>query len=565
MHAGRSNDGAVRRLESSFAGELVWHGEGRYEESRALWNAVIETEPLLVARCASADDVAAALGFARESGLGVAVRGGGHGVAGNALVADGVVVDLSPMRRVEVDPASRIARAQAGATLGDLDAATQAHGLAAPLGVVSETGIAGLTLGGGIGWLRRKHGLSCDNLVAAEVVTADGRRVTASETESPDLFWALCGGGSGVGVVTSFEYRVHPVGPQVLACFVLYPGERAAEVLRFCDEYLREAPDDVSPVGVLGHVPAVDLFPAEAHGRPFAALLAVHPGGAEEGARVLAPLRSLGDPIADLSGPMPYVEAQRMLDEDYPDGGRYYWKSVDLDELSDEVLDALAEQAASAPSPHSTIDVWFHGGAMSRVDPAATAFGRRPAYLVGVEANWHDDDQDAANVAWARSAVDAVRPFSSGGGYLNFPGFFEEGAELLRDSHGSANYDRLVTIRSSSTRTASSRRLRRRYVRCEDRRRVDSRGHGHAREEAGMTHYGTLRLWAAFLTILGVLGLISAGVGTIVWAFEVDGFWQTLGVLLIGGPVAIFLATLPIALGQALRAIADVGDTVHAG
>ena len=418
---------------------------------------MIDTRPALVVLCEGTADVVEAVRFARENGLRVSVRGGGHNVAGTSLVEDGLVIDLSPLKDVLVDPDGRTARAGAGCALGDLDRATQEFGLAAPLGVVSETGIAGLTLGGGIGWLRRKHGLSSDNLVSLEVVTADGSVLTASEAENSDLFWALRGGGGRLGVVTSFEYRLHPVGPEVFVCFVLYSADRADEVLRFCDGYTASAGDDVSPLGVLGRVPAADLFPAEAHGRPYVAIIAVHPEGGEEGATALAPLRELGDPIVDLSGTMPYVEAQKLLDEDYPDGWRYYWKSSGISELGSAVVERLSAHAATAPSDHSTIDVWFHGGAMSRVDAAATAFGARPPYLVGVEANWEagQEADDGANIAWARETVADLDPFSIGGAYLNFPGLFEEGDELLRSSFGEENYRRLVQV----TRTYDPKNL----------------------------------------------------------------------------------------------------------
>ena len=248
--------------------------------------------------------------------------------------------------------------------------------------------------------------------------------------------------------MTAFEYRLHPVGPDVLFALVLYPGERAPEILRAVDAYVRDAPDEVSPLGFLGRVPPTDDYPAEAHGAPYVALAAMYVGDPAEGASMVAPLREHGDPIVDLSGVLPYTEAQGVLDEDYPDGWRYYWKSADLEELGEDALEALVAVAASAPSDHSTIDVWFHGGAMSRVDPAATAFGARPRYLVGVEANWEELSDDAANVAWARDAVERFRPISSGGAYLNFPGLFEEGEELLRASYGEANYTRLGRVRA---------------------------------------------------------------------------------------------------------------------
>jgi FAD/FMN-containing dehydrogenase len=445
---GAAADGLRGRLQ----GEVLTPGDGGYDEARSLWNGMIDRHPALIVRCANVEDVGEAIRFAGEHDLVVTTRGGGHGVAGSALADGGLVVDLTSMKGVRVDAEARTARAEGGVTLGELDAATQEHGLATPLGVVSRTGIAGLTLSGGIGWLRRKHGLSVDNLLSVELVTADGRVLTASEAEHADLFWAVRGGGGSFGVVTAFEYRLHPVGPDVMFAFVLYPGERAREVLRFVDEYTRAAPDEVSPVAFLGRVPHADPFPAEFHGLQFVAVAALYVGGADEGGRVLAPLRELGEPIADLSGGLPYVEAQALLDGEYPDGRRYYWKSADLAELSDGVLDRLVASAEAAPSHHSTIDVWFHGGAMSRVPPDATAFGERPGYLIGVEANWEDGDTDDDNVAWAREAVTALGPFSSGGGYLNFPGLFEEGEDQLRASYGESNYVRLVAIKDEYDR-----------------------------------------------------------------------------------------------------------------
>lgn len=449
MQASDPQSAVTSEFASGFWGELIKPEAAGYQQARALWNGMIDRRPALIARCADAGDVAAAVDLARERGLTAAVRGGGHGVAGHASCDGGLVIDLSQMRAVEVDPDGRTARADGGCRLGDLDAATQPHGLATPLGVVTQTGIAGLTLSGGMGWLRRKHGLSCDNLLSAQVVTADGSLLTASGNEHPDLFWALRGGGGNFGVVTSFEYRLHPVGPEVFFCFVMYPADRSGEVLRFCDRYLREAPEEVGPLGVLGRVPEAEELPAEWHGEPFVALLALHPGDPAEGDRVLRPLRELGDPIADLSGPMPYTEAQAALDEDYPNGWRYYWKSVNVRELSDELIGRLAEHAAAAPSPHSTIDIWYQGGAMARVGEHETAFANRTApYLLGIEGNWEQEADSEANVAWVRDTVADMRSFSDGGTYLNFPGFLEEGEQLLREGYG-ANYERLIEVKTA--------------------------------------------------------------------------------------------------------------------
>lgn len=439
---------AIERLRATFRGELIRANSARYDESRRVWNGMIDKRPSIIARCESADDVISAVNFARENGLLLAVRGGGHNVAGTAVADGGMVVDLSSMKGISVDPERRVVRAEGGVTIGELDEATQAYGLAAPMGVVSKTGIAGLTLNGGIGWLRRKHGLASDNLVTVDVVTAGGEFLSASEEENSDLFWGVRGGGGNFGVVTSFEYRLHPVGPEVMFCFVLYPGDRAKEVLRFGEEYMAHAPDEVSPVGVLGRVPRDEMFPEEWHGEQHVAFLAMYSGTVEEGERVLEPLRGLGKPIADFSGPMPYVEAQKILDEDYPDGMRYYWKSTNVGGLDDEVIERLVSHAEAAPSGHSTIDVWYQGGAMGRVGADETAFGDRSApILLGIEANWEEPQDDEANVAWARETVAGMRRFSGGGTYLNFPGFLEEGEELMRDAYGE-NYERLASLKA---------------------------------------------------------------------------------------------------------------------
>lgn len=441
--------GVVDDLAAQLDGPLVRAGDDGYDEARAIWNGMIDRRPALIAGCETVDDVVAAVDFARDTGLPLAVRGGGHGVAGQAVADGAVVIDLSGMRAVQVDADRRVVRAQGGCTLGDVDAATSPHGLAAPLGVVSKTGIAGLTLSGGMGWLRRRDGLSIDNLRAAEVVTADGRVLTADEREHPDLHWALRGGGGNFGVATAFEFDLHPVGPEVFACFVLYPAAQTREVLRGVERLLAQAPDDAAPIAVLGHVPELDELPTDVHGEPFAAVLAVHPGPAGDGERALTPLRELGDPIADLSGAMPWTGAQALLDEDYPDGGRYYWKSINVRELSDGVIDRLIERNDAARSPESTIDVWFQGGAMAAVGETETAFAnRRGPYLIGVEGNWDDDVDSTANVAWVRATIDGMREFSDGGAYLNFPGFMEEGDALLRDGHG-PNLERLVDVKTA--------------------------------------------------------------------------------------------------------------------
>ena len=439
---------SIEALAAELHGEVIVPGATGFDDARSIWNGMIDRRPAIIARCSDESDVAAAVGFASHNDLPLAVRGGGHGVAGQAIADGGVVVDLSQLRAVAVDPVGRTATAQGGCTLADLDAATQEHGLATPLGVVTKTGIAGLTLSGGIGWLRRKHGLSCDNLISARVVTAEGEVVIASEEENADLLWGLRGGGGNFGVVTSLAYRLHPIGPQVHFCFVLFPAEEAAEVLRGVQAHLDTTGDPIAPLGVLGHVPEADEIPAEAHGRPYVAVVAMHTGPAEEGAEATAHLRSLAEPLADLSGTMPYTEAQGALDEDYPDGWRYYWKSINVGGLSDEVIAGLTECNAAAPSHHSTIDVWFQEGAMAEVGETDTAFAnRRAPYLLGIEGNWEPDGEDAENVAWVRATYDLMRPHSDGGVYLNFPGFLEEGEDLMRSGYGD-NYERLGALKA---------------------------------------------------------------------------------------------------------------------
>ena len=442
-------DSVVEAFGARLRGELIRSGEARYEEARRVWNGMIDRRPALIVRAMSVADVIDSVNFARENDLLLAVRGGGHNVAGTGTVEGGLLVDLSPMKGIQVDPERGTVKAEGGVTIGELDKKTQAFGLATPMGVVSETGIAGLTLGGGLGWLRRKHGLSSDNLLSVDVVTADGRFLSASEEENPELFWGIRGGGGNFGVVTCFEYRLHPVGPEVMVAFTFYPADGAKEVLRSMNEYMAQAPDEVSPLAFLGRIPHDEVFPVERHGEPFVAVMALYAGGVEEGERVLQPLRELGGPIVDFSGAMPYVEAQRLLDEDYPKGGRYYWKSQNVDGLGEEVIEALIAQAEAAPSDHSTIDIWYQGGAMARVAAEASAFGERSApILLGIEANWEEPQDDEANVSWARRCVSEMQRFSRNGGmYLNFPGFLEEGQKMMRDAYG-GNYERLVALKT---------------------------------------------------------------------------------------------------------------------
>ncbi len=438
---------ALDELASVLGGTLVRPDDAVYDEARSVWNGMIDARPAAVARCTSTDDVRAVLRVVRDLELPLAIRGGGHNVAGFGTVDDGIVVDLSPMREVTVDPQARRVRAGGGATLGDLDAATQAHGLVVPAGVVSETGVAGLTLSGGLGWVRRKWGLSCDNLVGAELVTADGTVLQVDEQSDPDLLWGLRGGGGNFGVVTELVFEAHPLGPQVSFLFALYPLDSARRVLAEHERLVLAAGDEVSTIAVLGHVPPLDDFPTEIHEAPFVGVLGMYAGPAEEGDRALQPFRELGSPLVDLSDRMDYVDAQRIYDPDYPAGHRYYWKSTNLPSLPEEAIDILVEQTRRAPSKHSTLDVWLNGGAIGRVSDDATSFsGRGGMYVVNPEANWEDPAEDAINVAWAREVLAALGAHASEGAYLNFPGFLEEGQSLVRASHG-ANYARLAQLK----------------------------------------------------------------------------------------------------------------------
>jgi FAD/FMN-containing dehydrogenase len=440
---------ALTELRTTLQGSLIEPSEVAYDEARALWNGMIDKYPVAIARCKSTADVQKAVTFARANNLTIAVRGGGHNVAGLASVDGGLVIDLSEMNAVQVDPMKRVVRVQGGAKLKDIDHATQAFGLAVPAGVVSATGIAGLTLNGGMGWLRRKYGLSCDNLIAAEVVKANGEVVRASEVENADLLWGLRGGGGNFGIVTSFEFKAYQLGPEVAFTFVFYRLEHTKAVLRAHEAFLKQdIAGEVSTIAVLGRVPHADVFPHEIHGTPFVGILGMYAGNAAKGEDFMHPLREMATPLVDLSSRMPYTQAQTVYDEDYPNGKRYYWKSTSLMQLSDEAIEILENYAKLAPSDHSTIDIWYHGGKMAALSEEATAYGRRDIpYLVNPEANWDDPKDDAANIAWARDLLKALTPYSESNLYLNFPGFLEEGDAMMRSAFGS-NYDRLVELKT---------------------------------------------------------------------------------------------------------------------
>lgn len=439
----------VQTFGDGLRGRLIRPGDKDYDTARKVWNGMIDKHPALIARCSGTADVIDAVNFARENLLLLSVRGGGHNIAGQSVCDDGLVVDLSEMRGVHVDPKVRTARAQGGATWADLDRETQVFGLAAPGGVVSTTGIAGLTLGGGLGWLRRKHGLSCDNLISVDVVTADGELVTASEDDNADLFWAVRGGGGNFGVVTSFEYRLHEVGPTVMAAVTMYPDEAADEALPAWKAFVEDASDEVSSQAYFWVIPDVDAFPEEARGRRVFITTAVYAGPADEGERVLQPLREFARPLVDLSGQMPYTAVQQLFDPFLPKHERlYYFKSTDLARLDDEVMDAITAGARARPVPSMLIAIWHYGGAVSRVGAEETAFGSRDTeFLFSVDAIWDDPADTAEVIAYSRKFLADMQPYAADGMYVNFPGLGEEGDALTRSAYG-ANYERLVALKN---------------------------------------------------------------------------------------------------------------------
>ncbi|MFB6129321.1 MAG: FAD-binding oxidoreductase [Salinigranum sp.] len=440
-------DAKLTAFRAAFGGAVLAPGDDEYDEARAVWNGMIDRRPAAVVRPTGTADVVAAVEFARDSGFELAVRGGGHNVSGSAVVDGGLVIDLSGMSDVSVDPAERTVRAEGGATLGDVDRATQPFGLATALGVVSETGIAGLTLNGGYGHLSRQYGLALDNLLSVEIVTADGRVRTASADENADLFWAIRGGGGNFGVVTAFEYALHEVGPEVYAFFAWFDGADAEAVFRRFREWAATAPREAGVLPFVGHVPELDDFPEESRGDPAVALLGSYRGDVADAEAVFRPLRESARPVADFSGPMPYLDLQSLLDEEYPDGMRYYWKSIFLSAFTDEVAEIVRRYNESAPSKLSTIDLWHLGGAVADVPRDATAFWHRgEPFMLNFEANWEDPADDDANVAWVREGFAEVEalPVASGR-YGNFPGFAEDPARLLFGD----NYDRLVDVKTT--------------------------------------------------------------------------------------------------------------------
>jgi len=439
-------EATVQELREALRGDVVTPADPEYGEARRIWNGTHDGRPALVVRCRGAADVIAAVGFARSNNLPIAVRGGGHSIAGFSTTDSGIVIDLARMDDVRVDPAARRATVGGGAVWADVDHETQAHGLATTGGLISSTGVAGFTLGGGIGWTMRKLGLACDNLVAADVVTADGRLVRASETENPELLWGLRGGGGNFGIVTSFEFTLHPVGPIVYAGLIVYPGDAASVLLRALRDWVGDAPDEITALMNLTTAPPLPAIPAEWHGKKIVALLAVSTGPLEQGNALTAPLRTAAEPIVDLLGPMPYLAMQTLLDPLWPRGISAYFKATNLTRLDDELIDRLCRIHAAAPGPQAEIHVHQMGGAVARTADGATAFPERSMpFVLNAVTGWHDASEREAHTEWARAVITAAADASTGRAYVNFLG----DAHAAPSAYGEATHRRLVALKNA--------------------------------------------------------------------------------------------------------------------
>jgi FAD/FMN-containing dehydrogenase len=442
---------ATHTPQAQLRGELLSPTSPGYDAARRIWNGAIDRRPACIARCTGAADVVAAVRFARERGMDIAVRGGGHNVAGTATCDDGIVIDLSAMRAVWVDPAGRTAWVQGGALWGDVDHETQAHGLATTGGIIGHTGVAGLTLGGGLGLLMRKYGLAVDNLLAAEVVTAEGSIVQASAAEHPDLFWALRGGGGNFGIVTSFRFSLHPVGPTVMAGPVFWSAEDTTDVLRFYREFAAQAPDELGSVVRLGTVPPVPAIPEHLHWRPAIAIIGCYAGAVDDGTREVQPLRRFGTPVVDLLAPSSYAAFQGGMDDTVPHGWHYYWKGTNLASLSDDAIAVIAEHAYAASSPRSYTAMFHMGGAVAGVPPEATAYDARDvAHNIVIDAVWRPEEageRAAEETAWARRFLEALQPHGAGGVYVNFLDA-DDDTGRVRDAYGDHTYRQLAAVKA---------------------------------------------------------------------------------------------------------------------
>jgi FAD/FMN-containing dehydrogenase len=438
-----------KNLKSKFQGSLIKSKDREYDEARSVWNGMIDKKPALIAQCASVDDVVNALNYAINEKLIISVRGGGHNVAGYGTCDGGIVIDLSLMNQVELDLANQTVRVGGGATWGEVDKVTQPHGLAVPGGVVSTTGIGGLTLGGGYGYVRRKYGLTCDNLLSVNVVTADGKVINAGEHENEDLFWGLRGGGGNFGIVTSFEFKLREVGPEVMAVETWYSMEDAKKVVKGWRDFMETAPDEVSAEMVFWGGPDISDLPDHMRKRPVAIATAVYCGDVKKGQELLKPLQRMAEPLLDLSGPTSYIDLQQSFDPFFPaKEQRYYAKSLFLNELSDNAIDRIISHVKSRPDYRILVDIWQMGGSVARVPEDETAYsGRSMPWLLAIDSTWDDPSEDERVINWSRAFWSDMHSHSSGGMYLNFPGLGEEKAELLIATYGQAKYQRLKSLK----------------------------------------------------------------------------------------------------------------------
>ncbi|MDP2602517.1 MAG: FAD-binding oxidoreductase [Deltaproteobacteria bacterium] len=434
-------------FKASLHGELLQPSDSGYDEARSIWNAMIDRRPDIIARCRGVADVVACVNFARGHSLKLSIKGGGHNIAGLAVCDGGIMLDMSLMRGVWVDPISRTARAQAGCLLSDVDRETQLHGLAAVLGFVSNTGTAGLTLGGGFGYLTRRFGWTTDNLLSMEVVTAEGRIVRANENENSDLFWGLCGGGGNFGVVTNFEYKLHLVGPEVMAGAIAWRAEDSSAVLEMFRAVMEKAPPELACIAGLRIAPPAPWLAKDIHGKPIVALFVCHSGQLAEGEKLVAPIKAFGKPVGDIVQRRSYVSQQSLLDATQPKGRRYYWKSEYLPDLKPDLLAKTISHAKAIPSPHSAILLFPLDGALNRLAEDCSAVGNRDAaWVLNIAASWEKSEDDRTNVEWARAAWQDIRSFSTGGTYVNFL-TEEEGDERIHAAYGD-NYERLIEVKT---------------------------------------------------------------------------------------------------------------------
>ena len=436
---------AIARTKGTIKGRVLTADDANYDAARQIWNAMIDRRPAVIVQPADAGDVEPAIKFARANALEISVRGAGHNIAGNAVCNGGMMIDFSNLRNVRVDAGKKRATVDPGATLADLDNATQQQGLATPVGINSTTGIAGLTLGGGFGWLTRKHGMTIDNLISVEVVTADGKRLRASDKDNAELFWALRGGGGNFGVVTGFEFALHPVGPEILAGLIVFPFAQAKQVLTRYRQFANAAPEDLSVWVVLRQAPPLPFLPENVHGQEVVVLPIFYAGAVAQGQKLVERLRSFGDVLGEHVGAQPYTQWQKAFDPLLAPGARNYWKSHNFTELSDGAFDAIVEYAGELPSPQCEIFIGHIAGAANRVAADATAYAPRDAkFVLNVHGRWDSPAQDASCIEWARAFFNASAPYASAGAYVNF--MTEEEGNRVAAAYGS-NYDRLVQIK----------------------------------------------------------------------------------------------------------------------